>query len=132
MKRYYILQEGVPFAVPGVEAWGAWISDVANARCCVLRLTSFGDIDISTVFLGIDESPDDGPPLVWETKVFGGPLNSESERYATREQACEGHDRMSERVANFGADIPGAWLIGMLADLGIGPDENTIIKEHDP
>ena len=39
-----------------------------------------------------------GPPELWETLVFGGPLNLEMERYATREEALAGHERMVGRV----------------------------------
>ena len=55
--------------------------------------------DVSTVFLGIDHSHiDTGPPLLYETLVFGGPLDGEMERCSTRTQAEEMHVGMVERV----------------------------------
>lgn len=56
------------------------------------------DIRISTVFLGIDRRFGDGPPILFETMVFGGPLNKEMERYSTWDEAEKGHDRMVQRV----------------------------------
>jgi hypothetical protein len=53
-----------------------------------------GDVTVSTVLLGIDHRfGDDGPPLIFETMIFGGPHNEYQERYSTREQAEEGHRR---------------------------------------
>jgi hypothetical protein len=56
---------------------------------------------VSTVWLGINHSYGGGPPIIFETMVF--PLNQEgdvnygeidSDRYATEEEALEGHRRM--------------------------------------
>jgi hypothetical protein len=54
--------------------------------------TKVGDVEISTVWMGIDHSFwGDGPPLIFETMVFGGPLSGECERYSTKEEARDGH-----------------------------------------
>lgn len=50
-----------------------------------------GDIYVSTVFLGLDHAFGDGEPLLFETMIFGGPLDEYTRRYATWEQAEEGH-----------------------------------------
>src|SRR5258706_13563526 len=34
--------------------------------------TDFGDVRVSTVFLGFDRSFGQGPPLLFETMIFGG------------------------------------------------------------
>lgn len=57
-----------------------------------MAVTQSGDITVSTVYLGIDHSfTGDGPPLIYETMIFGGELHEEQARYSTREQALEGH-----------------------------------------
>lgn len=56
------------------------------------------DVLISTVWLGLDHSFGDGPPLIFETMIFGGTLNDYCERYATEEEAEEGHQRAVEQV----------------------------------
>jgi len=56
-------------------------------------------VRVSTVFLGLDHNHfDDGPPLLWETMIFGGQLDGEQSRYTSRAEAVEGHQRMCRRV----------------------------------
>lgn len=55
-------------------------------------------ITVSTVFLGIDHGFGSDRPILWETLVFGGLLHDEMNRYATKEEALIGHQRMCERV----------------------------------
>lgn len=59
---------------------------------------------VSTCFQGLDLGWGDGPPLVFETMVFDGPLDGEQERYSTWNEAEEGHRLMCERVRN--ASVP--------------------------
>jgi hypothetical protein len=46
---------------------------------------------VSTVFLGVDHSFGGPVPLLFESMVFGGPLDSEQRRYHTYSQAEIGH-----------------------------------------
>jgi hypothetical protein len=46
---------------------------------------------VSTVFTGLDHQWRDGDPLLFETMIFGGPLDQEQDRYSTWEQAERGH-----------------------------------------
>lgn len=50
-----------------------------------------GDILVSTVWLGLDHQWGDGPPLIFETMIFGGEHDEEQWRYSTREEAEAGH-----------------------------------------
>lgn len=53
---------------------------------------------VSTVFLGLDHSfTPGGPPLVFETMVFGGPFSDEGGRYSTWAEAEAGHARWVEK-----------------------------------
>ena len=57
------------------------------------------EISVSTVFLGTDHNyHDDGPPLLFQTLVFGGAMDGGMERYATWDEAVEGHKAMVKRV----------------------------------
>jgi hypothetical protein len=55
---------------------------------------------VSTVFLSIDHSYGGGPPILFETMVFGG--NGEGDvfcdRYATEEEARAGHTKTVDIV----------------------------------
>jgi hypothetical protein len=48
-------------------------------------------VHVSTVWLGLDSGFGAGPPLIFETMIFGGPLDDEQWRYATEEEARAGH-----------------------------------------
>ena len=52
-----------------------------------------GDVRVSTVLLVLDHGWGDGPPLIFETMIFGGEHDEEQWRYSTREEAEEGHRR---------------------------------------
>jgi hypothetical protein len=47
---------------------------------------------VSTVYLGVDHSFGNGPPLLYETMVFGcGKHDKYQRRYSTQEEALAGH-----------------------------------------
>lgn len=52
-----------------------------------------GDCRVSTVFLGLDHGDGDGPPLVFETMVFGGPFDQWCDRCSTYDEAEAQHAR---------------------------------------
>ncbi len=90
--RWYVLErDGVtPLPMP-IEWAGRWWenNDGQNRR---VDSTWLGKIHISTVFLGIDHSWDDGPPVLWETMIFGGIHDGYQERYTSYRDARLGHE----------------------------------------
>ena len=59
---------------------------------CSSDLTEIaGGIIVSTIFLGLDHSFGNGPPLLFETRVFGGSMDGDMRRYITRKEAERGH-----------------------------------------
>ena len=69
------------------------------------RRTIIGeDVEVSTVWLGIDYSFGDGPPLIWETMVFGGRCSDWQWRYPTRQTALDDHERIV-RTLRAGEDL---------------------------
>jgi hypothetical protein len=49
-------------------------------------------VHVSTIFLGLDHSfQPDGPPVLFETMIFGGQHDQYQERYTTYELALLGH-----------------------------------------
>lgn len=95
MDNYYFnLVNGKPVPV-SFEEW-VFHSDGDSWR---VGLTDCGDgVTVSTVFLGLNHNWGHGEPLLYETMVFGGKFNDETERYTTVEQAIEGHRMMVQRV----------------------------------
>jgi len=78
--------------------WAAWFETAARH----IARDDVADAHVSTVFLGIDHSFGGGPPLLFETMVFGGPLDGEQERYSTLDEAEAGHAAMIEKVKSHG------------------------------
>ena len=61
--------------------------------------THINDVTVSTVFLGMDHRyGSDGPPVLFETMVFGGELDQEQEHYCTWDEAVAGHEAMCTLV----------------------------------
>lgn len=85
--RQYILdQNGNPEPCEDILKWG---ESMENNR--TLERTEIGAILVSTVFLGLDHQYGDGPPLLWETMIFGGEHDQYQARYSSKEKALEGH-----------------------------------------
>lgn len=57
-----------------------------------------GNAWVSTVWLGINHRFSAGPPVIYETLVFGGRMDGDMLRYCTEAQAVEGHGVMVARV----------------------------------
>lgn len=58
-----------------------------------------GSTRVSTLFLAIDHGMGrPGPPILFETRIEGGPLSGESNRYATWDEAERGHAEMFARA----------------------------------
>ncbi len=94
--RHYILEpDGTVKAVP-LLVWARWFEDSDKRRIAQIVI---GEARVSTVFLGLDHRFSlEGPPILFETMVFGGALDGEMERYTTLEAAKAGHAAMVARI----------------------------------
>ena len=63
-----------------------------------VALDYVGDIKISTVFLGLDHAFDGGPPMLFETMVFGGDFDQDGARCSTWGEAEEQHAEWLKKV----------------------------------
>lgn len=93
---HYRLDGHNPVAVDDALEWAQWFEHSDDERR--VAFDAVGDVEISTVFLGLDHQWGNGPPLIFETMVFNGPLDQEQDRYSTWEEAEAGHKAMVERV----------------------------------
>jgi hypothetical protein len=57
----------------------------------ILRKTSVGSLEVSTVWLGLDHGFGASPPLIFETMIFGGGLNNPCWRWTNKHDAVTGH-----------------------------------------
>lgn len=97
MIGYYILEgKETKYVGDDTLTWAQQFEDFTKRR---VNRTFIEDVDISTVFLGMDHDfTGKGPPLLFETMVFGGELDQEMDRCSTWEEAEKMHDAMCERV----------------------------------
>ncbi|HEX3523965.1 MAG TPA: hypothetical protein VHT52_17995 [Stellaceae bacterium] len=84
MPRKYTLDGRTPVLCDDLLVWGQWMQ-VANRQ---VAETAIGDARVSTVFLGLDHQwSDDGPPLLFETMIFGGVYSERQFRCSTWDEA---------------------------------------------
>ena len=82
MSDYYD-RAGSPITM---EEWAGSFGDNTVA------LTELDDVTVSTVWLGLNHNFGDGPPLIFETMIFGGQHDEFQERYSTEAEALAGHE----------------------------------------
>lgn len=97
MFDYYILDENnKPVLEPDDEKSFKWRSDYLHK---IVSRTSFpSGTRISTVFLCLDHGWESGPPVLWETMVFGGEFSNDQERYTSHDDAVKGHIEWVKKV----------------------------------
>ena len=79
MDKYYRLDGHEVVKCNNLEEWAKWFK---TADRHVARDTH-GKVTVSTIFLGLDHNFGDGKPVLFETLVLGGDINSEMDRYRT-------------------------------------------------
>jgi hypothetical protein len=89
VSRYYSI-DGEPMTL---LEWAASVDHREDSR---IGWDEKDGIRVSTVWLGLDHQWGNGPPLIFETMIFGGDHDEEQWRYSTREQAEAGHRRACE------------------------------------
>jgi hypothetical protein len=75
--------------------WARLFEDKTYQR---VAATEIGNVHISTVWLGINHNWGAGPPLIFETMIFGGAHDEYQERYTTEAEALAGHERACDLV----------------------------------
>lgn len=107
---HYILNDDHSVSPVSLMEWATFFEDRTFRR---VGLDELCGVRISTVFLGLDHSFGEGPPLIFETMVF--PEGSDERlcwRYSTWEQAEAGHKeavRLVQKYLDEGKDFEGLW-----------------------
>lgn len=84
----YVLIDKKPVKCKNFLEWGQAQSSKTNS----LARIEDDKVLVSTVFLGLDHNwSGDGPPLLFETMIFGGPHDQQCWRYSTWGHAMKGH-----------------------------------------
>jgi hypothetical protein len=85
----YILKDNQPQLCEDLEEWAIWYGRSSHQ----IASDRVGDVSVSTAFSGIAAGEVDGLPILFETLVSP---SGEVQRYATYQQALEGHARIVE------------------------------------
>ena len=94
--RFYILRNQEVISVSSAVEFGKWVETADR----VVSHNRVADVEVSTVFLGIDHQFFPGPPLLFETMVFGGDLDQTCRRCSTWVEAEEQHEAILSEVLN--------------------------------
>jgi hypothetical protein len=92
--RLYILEGQIPVPCDDIKKCEKFYQS-PNRQ---VAIDSVGNVSVSTVFLIFDHSFKKGPPVLFETKVFGGKYDDYAERCSTWKQAEEMHRRVVKMV----------------------------------
>jgi hypothetical protein len=87
MSDKYVLDGKMPRKVGSLEEWARWFETAERH----VAKDEIGEARVSTVFLGIDHRWGDGPPLLFETMIFGGPHTEYQTRASTWDEAEKQH-----------------------------------------
>lgn len=90
--RHYILDENKNAVKVDLITWAEWCLKDRDDSHRRVGDTQVGKVRISTIFLGSDHNLGNGKPLIFETMIFGGQWDEETERYSTWGEAKKGHD----------------------------------------
>jgi hypothetical protein len=91
--RHYILDADNHAIEVDWLTWAMWFDGGGNRTVGYTQINS--EILVSTVFIGLDHRfAGSGPPILFETMVFGGPLDGEGGRYTSYDDAETGHRMM--------------------------------------
>lgn len=94
--KYILNEQGNPVVERDLMKWARWF-EVADRN---IACDTIGDVRVSTAFLGLNHSIGSGPPILFETMIFGGDQDQFQERYPNRHEALAGHDRAVASVRN--------------------------------
>lgn len=98
MGRHYILRDGKLVEEPDHSAWVEWVETCYPRVSCLAR-TQTTSATVVTRFLAVNLTlSEEQPPLLFETRVTGGWLDGQREKFATPEEARAGHLAWVDRV----------------------------------
>lgn len=91
MSDEYILKGVEAIPADDLIEWAEWMQRSASNDHRRVALTRIYGARVSTVFLGLNQQFMNGPPLIFETMIFGGKLDDYQDRCSTYEESILMH-----------------------------------------
>ena len=95
MKKYVLNSQNEVVEATSLNEWAVFFEDIERRR---VGDDTCDEVRVSTVFLGMDHQFGDGPPLLFETMVFGGVSDQVAVRCSTWEEALKAHEKVCKEV----------------------------------
>lgn len=96
MMIFYILNGKEIVGTHDRKLWAQFFQDFEKRKVAHDKLNN--NVEVSTVFLGIDHGFFSPTPILFETMIFGGKFDGYQERYKTYKEAEEGHKKVLQLV----------------------------------
>lgn len=94
LTKYILDENGEPQPCDDVVRWGEWFEASCRNGSRNIARSMVGSVMVSTVFLALDHSfSDSGPPVLWETMIFGGWCDQWCRRATSKGGALQNHVR---------------------------------------
>ena len=122
--KLWILDGHEPVQVDNLVDWGEFMEDEKRRRVGfdTIEQPEHDRVTVSTVFLGMDHNWSGGEPLLFESMVFGGPLDGQQYRYTCWNAALAGHRMLIDEAVIEGKVA--AWEVReRLARLALSPSQ---------
>lgn len=88
LETYILDENGEPQLEPDLLKWAKWLR---NANRILLHTPVTAGVTVITFFLALDPVILSGPPILFETIIYGGHRHLYTVRYSTRADALAGH-----------------------------------------
>ncbi len=98
----YILVDRVPVPCPDLMKWGRFMEEADRH----VAVTMVDGIRVSTVFLGLDHGWCDGPPVLFETMIFGGEHDQDYQERCCTWAEAEAMHKKAVKAAKAGKKAP--------------------------
>lgn len=83
------------------QEWEIRLSDYRERVVSNSKFAEIG-VEVSTIWFGLSLFD---PPLIFETLIIGGELGMQEDRYATEQEAREGHAKWVGRIKQLRSDL---------------------------
>ncbi len=89
--NYWVLDDDNVPQPTDLMSWASWMEEADRTVEKTKFISTAGEVEVSTVFVGVDLNWGEGPPVLFETLIFEGPLDGKMWCYSTWDEAVAGH-----------------------------------------